>query len=112
MRSFPILLAAALTIGQLHAAVTNTLDDVLDGLGTGNLDAAERVLKSKAEFKSLQGTAAVHLADRLGASDPQRIEAYSIETSLMEGLRSVHSRCRRIARRVRDLERLGAAESD
>ncbi len=91
-------------IEQLHGAVTDTLDDVLEALGTGDREAAERVVASKADFKSLQGLAAQHVARRLGAHEPHRLEAYSIENALIQGLRSVHSRCRRIARRVRDLE--------
>ena len=100
------------TIGELHKSVTNTLDDVLDALGTGDLEAAARVTESKKEFKSLEGRAAQYLADRLGADAPQRFEAYSIESDLVEGIRSVHARCRRIARRIRELRALEGLEVD
>jgi phosphate:Na+ symporter len=81
--------------------VLGTLDDALEALGTGDADAAARVADSKADFHDLEGAANEHLANRLIAPDPQRIEAYSIEVSMIDGLRRVHQSCRRIARAAR-----------
>ncbi|NNC91483.1 MAG: Na/Pi cotransporter family protein, partial [Acidimicrobiia bacterium] len=89
------------TLRELHDAVTDTLDNALEALGTGNVTAAKRVAESKAGFHELEGSATVHLADRLTAPDPQRVQAYSVEIELVEGLRRVHQSCRRIARVAR-----------
>ena len=92
------------TIGRLHEAVISTLDDALEALGTGSDDAAERVVESKAGFHELEGSATTHLADRLVAPGPRRVEVYSIEIELVEGLRRVHQSCRRIAQAARKFE--------
>lgn len=97
------------TLRTLHQAVVNALDDALEALGTGNLEAAQRVKKSKDDFRDLESSVSVHLARRLSAGDPQRVEAYSIEIRLVEGLRQVHDSCRRIARIARRLEKVEAA---
>jgi phosphate:Na+ symporter len=82
---------------ELHEVVLGTLDDALEALGTGDPDAAARAAESKGDFYHLEGEANKHLANRLTAPDPQRIEAYSIEVSMVDGLRRVHQSCRRIA---------------
>jgi phosphate:Na+ symporter len=89
------------TIHELHDAVTNTLDNALEALGTGDVSAAQRVAESKADFHELEGSATVHLSERLTKPGPRRVEAYSIEIELVEGLRRVHQSCRRIARVAR-----------
>ncbi len=95
------------TIGRVHKAVINTLDDALEALGTGDAEAARRVAESKSNFHELEANVTEHLADRLGAPEPRRVEAYSIEIELVEGLRRVHQSCRRIARAARDLDSAG-----
>lgn len=95
------------TLGQLHDAVTDTLDNALEALGAGNVAAAERVADSESDFHELEGSATRHLADRLTASGARRVEAYSIEIELVEVLRRVHQSCRRIARVVRRGDRGG-----
>ncbi len=89
------------TIRRLHDAVTDTLDNALEAVGTGNVRAAQRVAESKADFHELEGSATIHLAERLTKPGPRRVEAYSIEIELVEGLRRVHQSCRRIARVAR-----------
>lgn len=88
-------------MAELQELVLDTLDDALEAIGTGDPDAAARVAESKADFKTREGAATEHLANRLTAPDPQRIEAYSIEVSMVDGLRQVHQSCRRIARAAR-----------
>ena len=88
-------------MAELQELVLDTLDDALEAIGTGDPKAAARVADSKADFKTREGAATEHLANRLTAPDPQRIEAYSIEVSMVDGLRQVHQSCRRIARAAR-----------
>lgn len=99
------------TMKKLHRAVISTLDDALDALGTGDLEAAARVADSKAGFQGLEGSTTDHLATRLAAPEPQRVEAYSIEIEMVEGLRRVHQSCRRIAKAVRHLHSEPPAET-
>ena len=86
---------------EIHEIVLGTLDDALEALGTGDPEAAARAVDSKGDFKALEGETNEHLANRLTAPDPQRIEAYSIEVSMLDGLRRVHQSCRRIAKAAR-----------
>ena len=88
-------------MAELQDLVLDTLDDALEAIGTGDHDAAARVAESKADFRSREGVATEHLANRLTAPDPQRILAYSIEVSMVDGLRQVHQSCRRIAKAAR-----------
>lgn len=95
------------TIGRLHDAVVSALDDALEALGSGDPEAAQRVVDSKSDFRELEGLVTKHLANRLGAPDPRRVEAYSLETELVAGLRRVESSCRRIAKVARNLDSAG-----
>ena len=92
------------TLRTLHDEVINAVDDSLEALGTGDREAARRVKEAKGEFRELEQSVATHLSRRLGAADPQRVEAYSIEIRLVDGLRQVFDSCRRIARIARRLE--------
>ena len=103
----------AQTIAQLHDAVIGSLDDALEALGTGDLAAAQRVADSKHDFHELEDSATKHLAERLAAPGPRRVEVYSIEIELIEGLRRVHQSCRRIATTARRLASgIAAAEPE
>ncbi len=101
-------------MAELQDLVLDTLADALEAIGTGDPDAAARVVESKADFHTREGVATEHLAGRLSAPVPQRIEAYSIEVSMVDGLRQVHQSCRRIARAARvkkDRSKKGAESS-
>lgn len=92
------------TLRTLYDAVIDVVDDSLEAVGTGSREAAQRVKEAKDEFRELEKSVAAHLSRRLGTADPQRVEAYSIEIRLVEGLRQVFDSCRRIARVARRLE--------
>ncbi len=98
------------TLRTLHDEVIDAVDDSLEALGTGDREAARRVKASKDEFRELEQSVAEHLSRRLGAADPQRVEAYSIEIRLVDGLRQVFDSCRRIARIARRLESTAPVE--
>ena len=90
------------TIQRLHNAVIDALDDALEALGTGDLDAARRAVKSKADFRELEAEVRKHLASRLAADEPRRADTYMLEIELVEELRQIHQFARRIARSARD----------
>jgi phosphate:Na+ symporter len=85
-------------LGRLHAVVLAALDDSLAALGERDADAADRVVESKAELKEVEAVLLDHLSRRLGAPEPRRVAAYSVEIELVEGLRRAHGSCRRLAR--------------
>lgn len=88
-------------MADLQELVLATLADALEAVGTGDPEAAVRAAESKAEFSDLEGVATEHLLRELGKRAPQRIEAYSIEVVMVDGLRQVHQSCRRIAKAAR-----------
>lgn len=86
---------------DLHRVVVDALDDSLAALGERDPDASKRVLESKAQFRGLDELVVSHLAERLAATEPRRVSAYTAEVELVEGLRRAHGACRRIARAAR-----------
>ena len=86
------------TIRSLHDAAVDALDDALDALGTGDLDAAKRAVKSKADFREMEAEVRKHLAARLAVDEPRRAGIYMLEIELVEGLRQIHQFARRLAR--------------
>ncbi|MGI9604348.1 MAG: Na/Pi cotransporter family protein [Acidimicrobiales bacterium] len=102
--------SSASRIEDLHRAAVTALDLALEALGDPGSDAARRVRSTKQDFRDLEHAATEHLAARLAAPEPARVEAYSLEIELVDALRSVHRSCRRIARSVQVLEP-GSGES-
>ncbi len=88
-------------MAELQELVLGTLADALEAVGTGDPEAAARAADSKADFSDLEGLATEHLLGELAEPVPQRIEAYSIEVNMVDGLRQVHQSCRRIAKAAR-----------
>jgi phosphate:Na+ symporter len=86
------------TLEPLHRVVLGALDDSLAALGERDADAADRVVESKAELKAVEGALVRHLTARLGAAEPGRVAAYSVEIELVDALRRAHGICRRLAR--------------
>ena len=88
----------AARINELADASLDALDLALEALGTRSLAAIEQVSATKEDFQALQHATTEHLAARLAADEPGRVQAYSFEIELVEALRLVHRHCRRIAR--------------
>ena len=88
-------------LDDLHRAALNTLDMSLEAVGERSWRLTKKVLKTKADFRELEAEATEHLAQRLAASEPGRVETYSFEIELLEALDLVHRNCRRIVRALR-----------
>ena len=88
-------------LDDLHRAALNTLDLSLEAVGERSWGLTNKVLETKSDFRELEAAASEHLAERLAAPEPGRVETYSFEIELMEALDLVHRNCRRIARALR-----------
>ncbi|HEC16461.1 MAG TPA: Na/Pi cotransporter family protein [Sedimenticola sp.] len=82
---------------QLHQAVAESIDLLLDAL-EGDREAAERVIAMKQHIGRLADAAALHEAKRLAAEEPKRLQAYTIETSIIEKLKRIYYFAKRTAR--------------
>ncbi len=79
---------------EVHRAFQKTLA----ALETGDVGEALDAIESKGEVFGLAAEATSHLAHRLVADAPARVETFEIETDIIENLRRINTYCRRIAR--------------
>jgi phosphate:Na+ symporter len=79
---------------EVHRAFLKTLA----ALETGDIGEALDAIESKGTVNGLAAEATAHLAQRLVADAPSRVEAFEIETDIIENLRRINTYCRRIAR--------------
>lgn len=87
----------------LHEKVRWSFQQMSTALDSGDLNAALEAAESKAAVNQLADELTAHLAKRLVASEPHRLEAFQIETDMIENLKRLHTLIRRIARVVIDL---------
>ena len=79
---------------EIHHAFQKTLA----ALETGDVSEALDAIESKATVNGLAAEATSHLAHRLVADAPSRVETFEVETDIIENLRRINTYCRRIAR--------------
>ena len=79
---------------EVHRAFQKTLKALGTAYGIGD----EFVVESKGVVFELAAEATSHLAHRLVADAPSRVEAFEVETDIIENLRRINTYCRRIAR--------------
>ncbi|MDJ0701622.1 MAG: Na/Pi cotransporter family protein [Woeseiaceae bacterium] len=80
----------------------------LEAIETGGPDIALEVLESKSTVFALAEDASVHIAKRLVAEEPHRLETFQIETDIIELYRRLNTLSRRIARLSIDASIAGA----
>lgn len=90
--------ATRAVLGEYHREVRRALDGAILAVTQKNPAAAERVLAMKPRMKDLAGAAAEHEAERLVASEPNRLPAYTLEIDILENLGRIYYFCRRMAR--------------
>ena len=83
---------------EVHRAFQKTLA----ALETGDVGEAMDAIESKGVVTELAAEATSHLAHRLVADAPSRVETFEIETDIIENLRRINTYCRRIARLTMD----------
>jgi phosphate:Na+ symporter len=84
----------------LDTMVFDAFDSVITSLSTGENDGALKTMKAKQKVNDLAKAAAAHLAKRLVADEPGRLEAFQIETDIIEDYRRIHVYSRRIAKLI------------
>jgi phosphate:Na+ symporter len=85
-------------LDALNGRVMQAFEKTLTTLETGNLQDALDAIESKEDVNDLAHEATNHLAIRLVADEPHRLEAFQIETDIVENLRRINMYTRRIAR--------------
>ena len=95
------------TLTKLRALaeqVRLSFDMAIVALKAGDHDAALAAIESKEVIGELAQDAAAHLAKRLIADEPYRLEAFQIETEIIENFRRINTYVRRIARLCLDIK--------
>ena len=84
----------------LHGRVCWSLEMALESLDAVDPSIAGRVTDAKPEIKALTREAQAHLATRLAAPMPNRLELYSLESEIIEYLERVYLEAKGIAKLV------------
>lgn len=98
-------------LAELHRKVSWAVDAVIHALIDRDAAAAETVVAAKAEIQRLADLAEARVIERLAAAEPQRSEAFRIESDVIENLKRIYYFAKRIARMVRPIAELPPAAS-
>ncbi len=85
---------------KFHAVVVRSVADAIQAVTDDNVDLAKSVIDMKQEITAIATSAAVHESKRLVASEPNRIEAYTIEIGVTEKLQRVYFFAKRMAKKI------------
>lgn len=85
---------------SLHADIRRALSMAIQAVTQKNTEAARVVTEMKPGMKQAAGEARRHEAARLVANEPKRLEAYRLETDVIESLTRVYYFAKRMARGV------------
>ena len=85
-------------ITDLADDVIAALDITTTALATDNPEAAQRTIDMKPEINARAAEARGHQLERLTADEPQRFEAYRIESDIIEDLKRIYYYAKRAAR--------------
>jgi phosphate:Na+ symporter len=91
-------------LGRLHDKVCWAIERSLEALATPDRSMARTVRAAKPEINRLANEAENHLARRLIAEEPHRLDAFRIESELIEYLKRVYYFAKRIGRAVAEME--------
>jgi phosphate:Na+ symporter len=96
-------------LSAINHEVCEAFDKTIAALEHGDRGDALEAIESKASVTSLTREATAHLATRLVAAERGRLEAFEIETDIIEIFRRINTHTRRIARLCLEI---GAEDSD
>ncbi len=88
----------------LHEQVTWAVETSLEALAKSDQYLAEEVMAAKLEINRLANLAEDHLANRLTADEPNRVETFRIEIEIIEYLKRVYYFAKRIAKVTADAD--------
>ena len=87
-----------------HKVVSRAVQTAIQALSQNNVRAADAVVAMKHAINDLADSAAVHEAQRLVASEPNRLPAYTVEMDIVEKLKRIYYFAKRIAKTVQAVE--------
>lgn len=85
-------------INDLAAEVITAVDIAVGAVGKGSPEAARRAISMKPEITARSAEAIEHQLERLTADEPGRVEAYRIESDIIEDLKRIYYYAKRAAR--------------
>lgn len=85
-------------LDELHARVTDDLDEAVRAIGAGDRDALAAVLRQAREVTAMRDAALARQADRLVSAGPEKAGRYAREVELIAHLYRIHALTRRVAR--------------
>lgn len=85
-------------IEDLGAQVIEGVDIAVAAVGQSNPEAARRAIGMKAQITERTVDAQTHQVERLGVDEPLRLEAYKVESDIVEDLKRVYYYAKRAAR--------------
>ncbi len=108
-RNVTVSSATQQAIGELHKKVCWTVEQAFLSAETGDKDLAQVVIDAKGEINSLSDNIDSHLTTRLVADEPNRLNAYRIESDIIENYRRIYYFAKRIGKAIVqvDMERVG-----
>lgn len=83
---------------DFHHLVMGSVEEAVLAVTQKNPVAARAVMKRKKKVNRLEETAVSHQAQRLVADEPNRLDAYALETDLLQALKRVYYFAKRMAR--------------
>lgn len=87
----------------LHDQVVELFDVMLDAVRRHDAETADQCLERSRDVHRALNDAFHHIAHRLAANAPNRLEAYTVESELIEHLKQVFYFVQRIARSLREI---------
>ena len=96
-------------IRALHAKVCWAVEQALEAVDRNDKRMAEEVIAAKPEINRLSSEIDAHLARRLVADEENRLNAYRIETDIVENLRRIYYFAKRIAKAIAEADTLPEA---
>lgn len=100
LRGVEISVGTGERLTELHRKVAWAVDAVIHAMVDRDADAAKRVVEAKSEINRLADAAEAYVIKRLAAAEPQRREAFRIESDVIENLKRIYYFAKRIARVV------------
>ncbi len=85
-------------IDELAAEVLEAVDIAVGAVGQSSPEAAQRAIGMKSDITSLTAEALSHQMERLTVDEPLRVEAYRVESDIIEDLKRVYYYAKRAAR--------------
>ncbi len=85
-------------INGIAAEVTTAVDIAVGAVGRGSPEAARRAIDMKPEISARTSDAIEYQLERLTADEPDRVQAYRIESDIIEDLKRIYYYAKRAAR--------------